>query len=306
MRETWGIRGSSAAVRRLREEIRVLASLPATVLITGETGTGKGLVARALHRASPRAARPFVHLDCAALSPRVIESELFGHERGAFTGAHRTRIGRLERAMDGTLFLDEIGELAAPLQAKLLRVLQERTFERVGSATPHLLRARVIAATHRDLEAAVETGEFRSDLYYRLNVVRLHVPALRERLDDLPELVADRVEEAPSGALLAQLRAHDWPGNVRELHNWLERRAVENRLRRAGLAVECETRLPPLGRGDALRAPQGVPDELARLADTLQQVGGNVSRAARRLGMPRSTLRRRIYRYGLGPLIPRD
>jgi transcriptional regulator with GAF, ATPase, and Fis domain len=307
MRETWGIKGSSAPVGRLLDEIRVLAPLRATALITGETGTGKGVVALALHRASGRAPLPFVHVDCAALAPSVIESELFGHERGAFTGAHRSQAGRLESAAQGTLFLDEIGEIGLPLQAKLLRVLQERVFERVGASTPRRFRARVVAATHRDLEAAVQDGEFRSDLYYRLNVLRIRVPPLRERLDDLPELIAEWVDGRPSAQLLAELRGHDWPGNIRELHNWLERRSVEDRLRSEGLTPLAVAETPRRGRAEPCRCERAPAEsEPVRLASTLREVGGNVSRAARRLGMPRSTLRRRISRYGLIPLIPRD
>jgi transcriptional regulator with GAF, ATPase, and Fis domain len=317
--ETWGILGSSPAVRRLREEIRIVAALDATVLITGETGTGKGLVASALHRASRRAGAPFVQVDCAALAPSIIESELFGHERGAFTGAHCSRAGRFESAGNGVLFLDEIGEIAAPLQAKLLRVLQDRLYERVGTSKPRRFQARVVAATHCDLQAAVTAREFRADLYYRLNVVRLEITPLRERLSDLPELVAQRLGRPPSAALLAELRRQRWPGNIRELHNWLERRAVEERLHRVAFA-----RIPDgfsvcanTDRSGDVRPsiPLDLPGSwhlhdgrasARRLEQTLREAGGNVSRAARRLGVARSTLRRRIARYGLASLIPRD
>ncbi len=301
MDEHWGIVGSSPAIRRLIEEIRVVAPLDATVLVTGETGTGKGLAARAVHAASQRADEPFVHLDCAALAPGLIESELFGHERGAFTGAHCTRPGRLEHAGRGTLFLDEVGELPPALQAKLLRVLQDRRFERVGGPTPRTFAARVVAATHRDLDTAVADGAFRADLFYRLHVLRLEVPPLRERLADLGELATAILGHPPSAGLLVELAAHDWPGNVRELASWLERRRVRDTL----AAARGDAAARGGGRGGSAALPAGaLPAPL--LAQTLREVGGNVSRAARRLGVARTTLRRRIDRYGLGELIPRD
>ncbi len=317
MDERWGILGSSPPIRRLVEEIRVLAPLDATVLITGETGTGKGLAARALHAASGRRAEPFVHLDCAALAPGLIESELFGHERGAFTGAHRSQCGRLERAGRGTLFLDEVGELAPALQAKLLRVLQDRRFERVGGATPLRFEARVVAATHRDLEAAVAAGEFRADLFYRLHVVGLAVPALREHLADLDELATAMLGHPPGAALLAELGAHDWPGNVRELASYLERHRVRAALAAVGARVADRAPARYTAAGGAVQgvlAPgtarasseQAEMPGAPLLERTLREVGGNVSRAARRLGVARTTLRRRIDRYGLGELIPRD
>lgn len=299
MEESWGIVGSSAAIRRLVEEIRVVAPLDATVLITGETGTGKGLAARAVHAASERAGEPFVHLDCATLAPGLIESELFGHERGAFTGADRAQPGRLERAGRGTLFLDEVGELPPTLQAKLLRVLQDRHFERVGGTTPRAFAARVVAATHRDLEAAVADGAFRADLFFRLHVLHLEIPPLRERLTDLGELAAAMLGHPPPPALLVELAAHDWPGNVRELTSWLERRRVQD-----ALGSAQRTRVAR-GRADRVPVPLSAP-AAPLLAQTLREVGGNVSRAARRLGVARTTLRRRIDRYGLGELIPRD
>ncbi|NNL67143.1 MAG: sigma 54-interacting transcriptional regulator, partial [Myxococcales bacterium] len=209
--------------------IAPLAASPASLLITGETGTGKGRLARRIHQAGPRRARPFVHVDCAALSPTVIESELFGHERGAFTDAVARRPGRLELARDGTLFLDEIGDLHPALQAKLLRVLQDREFERVGGAETLRFRARVVAATHRDLPSRIAAGAFRADLYYRIDVLTLAVPPLRERLAELPSLIdellaeAGRAEVRLDAAALDRLRAHAWPGNVRELVNVLER-----------------------------------------------------------------------------------
>ena len=230
--------GDSAAIARLRQSLRRVARADATVLLRGETGTGKGLVARLLHDASTRAAAPFAHVDCAALAPSVIESELFGHERGAFTGADACRAGRLEAAAGGTLFLDEIAELEPRLQAKLLRALQDRTFERVGGARTLTLQARVVAATHRDLRRMVADGSFRADLYFRLQVFEVTLPPLRERLDDIPALVARglaaiaaRSGGAPphcTAAFVDALALHRWPGNVRELWNLLERSVVHD------------------------------------------------------------------------------
>ena len=261
--------GSSPCMRALRRSVDVLGPLDCTVLITGETGTGKGLVARALHAESGRTGEPFVHVDCSALAPSVIESELFGHARGAFTGAiHDTR-GRFELAAGGTLFLDEIGDLALPLQAKLLRVLQDRVFERVGCTASRRLHARILAATHRDLDVAVAEGAFRADLFYRVNVVRVEVPPLRERLDDLPDLIAGRGEPLPDAATLRAFRGHDWPGNVREFLNHLEHRAVQAELaRRCGAIPDAlHERVAPV------RTPVGVPGEASS-----PSTGGSASR----------------------------
>ncbi len=309
--------GRGRAVCELRAQIAAAAQAPSTVLITGETGTGKGVVARAIHARSLRA--PLVHRDCASVSEGTFESELFGHERGAFTDARERRPGRLEAAGAGTLFLDEIGELAMRLQAKLLRALQERAFERVGGNATLELRARVIAATNRDLASAVPRGTFRADLYYRLDVLRIHVPPLRERMGDLPLLVAEglarasralgRVAPRVSEGFLVRLRQHPWPGNVRELFNVLERCVarfpvrelaalhLEGALQSAGGSVE------PIGPDAPAHAPH--PDRELNLC-ALRETGGNVSRAARRLGLSRSTLRYRIDRHGLQRWLPRD
>ena len=230
--------GDSVTIARLRQSLRRVARADATVLLRGETGTGKGLVARLLHDASARASAPFAHVDCAALAPSVIESELFGHERGAFTGADACRAGRLEAAAGGTLFLDEIAELEPRLQAKLLRALQDRAFERVGGTRTLTLQARVVAATHRDLRRMVADGSFRADLYFRLQVFEVTLPPLRERLEDLPVLVARGLAAiaARSGVAPPQcgdpfveaLAVHRWPGNVRELWNLLEPAVVHD------------------------------------------------------------------------------
>ena len=221
--------GDAPAMRALFRAIGRLAQAPLSVLITGETGTGKELVARALHRESPRASRPFVALNTAAIPAELLESELFGHEAGAFTGAHKRHIGRFEQADGGTLFLDEIGDMPAPLQTRLLRVLAEGEFFRVGGRELIRVDVRVIAATHQPLQALVEAGRFRADLLHRLDVVRLPLPPLRERREDIPQLAARflanaarRLQLAPkklSAAALERLRGHDWPGNVRELEN---------------------------------------------------------------------------------------
>jgi DNA-binding NtrC family response regulator len=280
--------GGCEAMCAVRVQLERLAGLPTTVLLLGETGTGKGVAARWLHGAGPRRERPFVHVDCAGLPEALFESELFGHERGAFTGAIAARVGRAESAADGTLFLDEVGELPPRLQAKLLRLLQERCFERVGGGAVRPFRARVVAATHQDLDAAAARGAFRRDLLFRLDVARVALPPLRERRADLPALAAALAARAaarlglPPCSLdsdwLAHLARHDWPGNVRELENALERWLI-------GAAP------PP-------------PEESQRLARALAQSGGNIARAARRLGVPRSTLRGRLSRLALTP--PRD
>ena len=230
------IKGSGQAVHRMITMARKVAASPSAVLIRGESGTGKELLAAAIHRASPRAARPFVKVHCAALSQSLLESELFGHVKGAFTGADRDRIGRFEQANGGTLFLDEIGDINLEVQTKLLRVLQEMSFERVGSSQPITVDVRILAATHQDLETLIRAGRFREDLYYRLNVICLHVPPLRERREDIFELAVNflylhaqrtgkPVTHLDPEAVEA-LAAYDWPGNIRELENVLERAVV--------------------------------------------------------------------------------
>jgi len=294
--------GDSAAMRALRDEIAAAASSPSTVRITGETGVGKGVVARMLHRLSARRREPFVHVDCAALSSEIVESELFGHERGAFTGAHSRRLGRFELAAAGTLFLDEIGDLEARLQAKLLRVLQDRRFERLGGNQTLRMRARIVAATTRDLRRDVADGRFRADLYYRLAVISIDVAPLRDRIGDIPALLsatALRNSGLPafrlSESALARLSGHDWPGNVRELQNVAERIAVRFPGRRVD-AADLDGILD-----DDVRSQAGTPPSVdaEQIVHALRSTDGNVSQAAQRLGLPRTTLRHRIRRLGI-------
>jgi transcriptional regulator with PAS, ATPase and Fis domain len=312
--------GDAEAMVALRRQLARVASTESTVLLLGETGTGKGLAAREIHAGSSRAEGPFVHVDCAALSVTLVESELFGHERGAFTGAVAGRAGRLELARGGTLFLDEIGELELPLQGKLLRALQDRRFERLGGTRSLALEARVVAATHRDLRAAVREGRFRKDLWFRLCVLALELPPLRARPGDLALLVRSELPAAarrlgvPLPALepdfLAALARHGWPGNVRELLNALERALLL--AERGVLDARIAERALEAGRLDdrepRASGPQAEPSaaESERIAEVLRAAGGNVSRAARRLGIARSTLRWQIQRHGLQHLVPDD
>jgi sigma-54 dependent transcriptional regulator, flagellar regulatory protein len=230
-----GPTGSSGAIQQIKTLIAQVAEHESSVLILGESGTGKEVVARAIHHASPRRNRPFIAVNCGAIPADLLESELFGHEKGAFTGAVATRKGRFELAEGGTLFLDEIGDMSLPMQVKLLRVLQERVFERVGSALQYKCNVRIIAATHRNLEEAITRGGFREDLFYRLNVFPIDMPSLRERIDDLPTLVRDFADlNAAAGRKQVQLSAtaleclnrYAWPGNVRELGNLIERLSI--------------------------------------------------------------------------------
>jgi len=230
-----GPTGESATIRQIHALIRQVAVHDSSVLILGESGTGKEVVARAIHNASPRRNRPFIAVNCGAIPADLLESELFGHEKGAFTGAVATRKGRFELADGGTLFLDEIGDMSLSMQVKLLRVLQERVFERVGSALQYRCNVRIIAATHRNLEEAISRGSFREDLFYRLNVFPIDMPALRSRLEDLPTLIRDfSAMNAAAGrgavnlsvAAMECLNRHPWPGNVRELGNLIERLSI--------------------------------------------------------------------------------
>jgi DNA-binding NtrC family response regulator len=302
--------GESSAIRRVRRELHAVAGLDSTVLITGETGTGKGLAARLLHELSARSRRAYVHADCSGLTESLIESELFGHERGAFTGAVGPRIGRFEAAAGGTLFLDEIGELSLALQAKLLRVLQDQVYERVGSNHPRTMSARIVAATNSDLESEVRTGRFRRDLFFRLNVIRVEMPPLRDRREDVPSLVrfllprlATRLGigvPAVTAAFLSGLARHDWPGNVRELMNVLERFLVQHHaglvdVSLQGVLTGKSVIIPTFGDSDTQKLPWSNAAEEKRILETeLAATGGNIAKLARKLGIARSTLRYRI------------
>ncbi|HOX05999.1 MAG TPA: sigma-54 dependent transcriptional regulator [Planctomycetota bacterium] len=331
--------GRSAAMQALYRQLAAAAAADATVLLSGESGTGKELAARAIHLHSARGSGPFVAVNCAGLPETLLETELFGHVRGAFTGAVANRTGRVEAADGGTLFLDEVGEMSPGMQAKLLRFLESRTFERLGESEPRRADVRVISATNRDLAAAVRAGAFREDLFYRLDVLRIVLPPLRERREDVPLLVAHFLSGSGNRAgrpteisreALSALEAHDWPGNVRELRNCLDRAAA---LAGTGGTVGVE-HLPPGMAGSG--GPGGLPgsiDALARrlacemlaahragpdpsgdgtihaeavrlaeravIAEVLAAVGGNQVQAARELGLHRTTLRKKIEEYGL-------
>jgi DNA-binding NtrC family response regulator len=301
----------NSAMLAIFELVRDVANLRSTVLICGESGTGKEMVARALHNSGDRAGGPFVAVSCAAFAETLLESEFFGHEKGAFTGAVGRRKGKFELAHGGTIFLDEIGDISPKLQMDLLRVLQEKTFYRVGGTEEVQVDARIIAATKVNLLEAVRRGTFRDDLYYRLNVINVRIPPLRERRDDIPLLARHFVArlsaetgKAVSGieeGALQVLLAHDWPGNVRELENAIERAIVTSRrsvLSREDFAfLRGESALP-----GPWEPPTNVPlDEVERqvIEATLQRAGGNVRETARILGIDRSSLYDRIRRYGI-------
>jgi formate hydrogenlyase transcriptional activator len=304
--------GKSEALRRVLEEIETVASTDSTVLIYGETGTVKELIARALHNLSPRESRPFVKFNCAAFPTGLLESELFGHEKGAFTGAIAQRLGRFELAHGGSIFLDEIGEIPLEVQPKLLRVLQEREFERLGSARTIHTNARLIAATNRDLKAMVNEKQFRSDLYYRLNVFPIRVPALRERAEDIPLLVwhfvqefgrrnGRTIENIPAQTMRALVQ-YDWPGNIRELQNVIERSVIRSK---GPVLIVDVAELSADNDGKCTQHNDGSLDDMmdeaekAQILRALELTDGVVSEAAARLKIPRSTLMSRMQRLGI-------
>ena len=308
-----GLIGKNPRMRQLYRLVEDVAPSGATVLVRGETGTGKELVARAVHYASARADGPFVLVNCSALSEGLLESELFGHVRGAFTGALADRRGRFEEAHGGSIFLDEIGDVSPAVQVKLLRVLQERVVERVGDNRRIEVDVRVITATHRDLEALVAAGRVREDFYYRIRVVTLRLPPLRERREDIPLLVAHFLERLRGGEVAADAMAseamrllldHAWPGNVRELENALEHAHVLSRgrtIRPEHLPPEIVAGLGP-GAGRGLTgAPPHSPAERELIAAALARTGWHRARAARLLGIDRTTLWRKVREYGLRP-----
>jgi len=309
--------GRSDPSHELRRQIAAVSGSSSSVLIRGETGTGKGLVATLIHAHSPRRHLPFVHLDCTSLAATLVESELFGHERGAFTGATARRRGRFELAGTGTIFLDEIGDLDPALQVKLLRVLQDRQYERIGGTATLSMGARVIAATNRNLEQAIDQGRFRQDLYYRLKVLEIRVPPLRTRKEDLEPLARHQLDRLAATSEIDQPRVtssffsalanHEWPGNVRELHNFIQRAVVQSDPTPLDGATADrllgEDRLTPpvdprskTGTSNPLE-PDPEPGR-REILEALKATGGNVTRAARLLRVPRSTLRYRIGRFG--------
>jgi formate hydrogenlyase transcriptional activator len=301
-----GIVGASPALREVFDQVLTVGPTDCTVLIQGETGTGKELIARAIHMESERRARPFVKLNCAAIPADLLESELFGHERGAFTGAIVQRIGRFEAADGGTLFLDEIGDMPLGLQSKLLRVLQEQEFERLGSTRTHRVDVRVVAATNQDLVAMVAEKEFRMDLYYRLNVFPIALPPLRLRLDDIPLLVAHfvhkfaqqmtkQISRIPMHAMETLVR-YPWPGNIRELQNLIERAVILTRgdvLQVPSLPSMTSIQTEPVTLAEADR------DHILKVLDESNWVVGGSSGAAARLGIKRTTLIAKMKKLGV-------
>lgn len=304
--------GHSSGMRRIFEQIRLVAKWNTTVLIRGETGTGKELIANAIHYNSPRARGPYVRLNCASLPENLLESELFGHEKGAFTGAVNARKGRFEMADGGSIFLDEIGEISPAFQAKLLRVLQEGELERVGGGRTIKVDVRVIAATHRNLEDAVDEGKFREDLYFRLNVMPIHIPALRERLEDVPEIACHLVTRISqrqgrplelSDAALTRLTQYTWPGNVREMENCLERAAVMSESGRIEVELIRIDRqrdsAPAASTGPRIDFDDPTIDERSKVIAALEQAGWVQAKAARILNMTPRQIAYRILTLGI-------
>jgi two-component system nitrogen regulation response regulator NtrX len=309
--------GTSPAIQRLRETIERVAPTQATVLIVGENGTGKELVARAIHQLSPRSNRPLVEVNCAAIPEELIESELFGHEKGAFTGANERRRGRFDLAGNGTLFLDEIGDMSLKTQAKILRILQEQRFERVGGTVTVQVDVRIIAATNKELAQEIREGRFREDLYYRLNVIPVQVPPLRERSEDIPLLIAEFLREIAVDSGLKEKRITEqameimvrqpWPGNVRELRNLVERLVIL--VPEDVIQVHHLTECFPLATPDAIESALEQPSfrqartafEQQYLRKKLAEHNWNISQTAEAIGLERSHLHRKIKSYGVEP-----
>ena len=306
-----GLLGESPPMQRLFELIENVSQTDAPVLIHGQSGTGKELVARAIHEESPRSNKPFIKVNCAALNQNLLESELFGHEKGAYTGADRTRIGRFEAAHEGTIFLDEIGDIPLSTQVKLLRVLEEKEIERVGDHKPIPVDVRIISATNRDLDAMIADDQFREDLFFRINVFPLNCPSLAERIDDIPLIVQNFIDQnrgkggkeilGVTPEAMEVLLVYPWPGNVRELRNaieyafvlcpgdWIDKEHLPPKIASAG------KRMPVLH----TMGSKSWEDERANLIQTLRRVGGNQSEAGRLLGVSRVTIWKRIKKYGI-------
>ncbi|MDD5205045.1 MAG: sigma-54 dependent transcriptional regulator [Desulfobacterales bacterium] len=316
-KKKYRITGESEAVRQLKEQIRIVAPTNAWVLISGENGTGKELVAHTIHRLSKRSQKPFVEVNCAAIPEELIESELFGHEKGAFTGASSTKKGKFDQAHEGSLFLDEIGDMSMKAQSKTLRILQEQKFERVGGSRTIQVDVRVIAATNKDLETEIEKGTFRDDLYFRLNVIPIRVPPLRERVEDIPSLVREFVMEFSlqmnieakdfSGEAVQLLKRYHWPGNVRELRNLVERLVIMTH----GPVIHAKDVPLPFNHqakmdeefasvftAASYKEAKGI-FEKAFIARKLREFHGNISQTADAIGMERSNLHKKIKAYGL-------
>jgi two-component system response regulator AtoC len=313
--------GQSVAINEVFDVVRQVAPSQSTVLITGESGTGKELIARAIHHLSPRAKQPLMTVHCAALPPNLLESELFGHEKGAFTGAHERRIGRVEQAQGGTLFLDEIGEIDPTIQIKLLRFLGERTFERVGSNKTFLADVRLITATNKNLEQLVKEGKFREDLFYRLNVVPIHMPPLRARKEDIPLLTnaflkefAEKNNKPVRGldpSAMDALMIYDWPGNVRELRAAIEGAVVLGRkdvilprdlplnVRNASTGSSSTAGPAPATSTAVTKGTMVQELEKQLILRTLQETNGNRTEAAKRMGISRRTFHRKLHAYHL-------
>jgi len=316
-KDKYNITGDSRAVEDLKEQIRIVSPTNAWVLISGENGTGKELVAHNIHRLSKRNHKPMVEVNCAAIPEELIESELFGHEKGAFTGANAMKKGKFDLAHEGTLFLDEIGDMSLKAQSKTLRILQEQKFERVGGSRTIQVDVRVIAATNKDLEAEIEKGSFRDDLYFRLNVIPIRVPPLRERVDDIPALLEEFLREISldtnteqkvfSEDAIALLQKYHWPGNVREIKNLVERLAIMVPEK----TVHAKDIPSPFNREpdarDALESTLATDSykeaknmfEKAFIARKLQEYNGNISQTAEAIGIERSNLHKKIKAYGL-------
>jgi len=301
--------GNSLALESVLKQVERVAPTDSTALVLGETGTGKELIARAIHNLSARCGRPFITVNCAAIPLDLLESELFGHERGAFTGAIAQKIGRFELADKGTLFLDEVGDIPLPLQPKLLRVLQEQQFERLGSGRTHQVDVRLVAATHRNLVDMVKRNEFRSDLYYRLNVFPISLPPLRARREDIPALAGHFVEiyarrmgkqiDQISPETMSELTSYAWPGNIRELQNFIERSAIltsGNVLQAPLASLKSAAEVQSVG---AITLEDAERDHICKILEQTRWVVAGPNGAAARLGIKRSTLYFRMQKLGI-------